>query len=120
METIAKQNLYLHSYQIQKAEFHTEKYQLFRKKKAQHLLRGTLAIFKPFLQFLMTKYLLLRLTRMPDGLYGKLPKFGFIDSCPREIMGRSSAKTPACRDRLFSGRNRAVTRADSGKFGNYI
>ncbi|PIC13384.1 hypothetical protein B9Z55_027775 [Caenorhabditis nigoni] len=120
VETIASEKLYLYYYQMQKTAFLTEKYQLFRKKKAKHLIGGTQAIFKPFLHFLMMKYWLLRLTKMPEGLYGKLPKFRFIDGCPREIMGRSSAKTPACRDRLFFGRNRAVIRADSGKFENYI
>ncbi|CAO4384266.1 unnamed protein product [Caenorhabditis nigoni] len=63
VETIANQKLYLYYYQMQKTAFLTEKYQLFRKKEAQHLLRGTLAIFKLFLHFLMMKYLLLRLTK---------------------------------------------------------
>ncbi|PIC18753.1 hypothetical protein B9Z55_024539 [Caenorhabditis nigoni] len=62
VETIANQKLYLYYYQMQKTAFLTEKYELIRKKKAQHLLRGTLAIFKPFLHFLMMKFLLLRLT----------------------------------------------------------
>ncbi|PIC33541.1 hypothetical protein B9Z55_013485 [Caenorhabditis nigoni] len=51
VETIASEKLYLYYYQMQKTAFLTEKYQLFRKKKAQHLLRGTQAIFKPFLHF---------------------------------------------------------------------
>ncbi|CAO4387855.1 unnamed protein product [Caenorhabditis nigoni] len=51
METIANQKLYQYSHQMQKAAFLKEKYELFRKKKAQHLLHGTLAIFKPFLHF---------------------------------------------------------------------
>ncbi|CAO4362403.1 unnamed protein product [Caenorhabditis nigoni] len=63
VETIANQRMYLYYYQMQKTAFLKEKCQLFRKKKAQNLLRGTLAIFKPFLHFLMMKYLLLRRTR---------------------------------------------------------
>ncbi|PIC13385.1 hypothetical protein B9Z55_027775 [Caenorhabditis nigoni] len=69
VETIASEKLYLYYYQMQKTAFLTEKYQLFRKKKAKHLIGGTQAIFKPFLHFLMMKYWLLRLTKMAPSPY---------------------------------------------------
>ncbi|PIC17365.1 hypothetical protein B9Z55_023631 [Caenorhabditis nigoni] len=74
---------------MQKTTFLTEKYQLFWKKKAQHLLRGTLAIFKPFLHFLMMKYLLLRLTRTVAEKQAQSPYLNELDYV---ILGYSSQR----------------------------